>query len=200
MGLGNIIDKAGLTKSNLKEAAKLGAGAGAFPFVYGLLQSQVLLRASPTTFAQGTPAEMATRAIAGVVLGHVTGKMLKQPAMGDGMVASAVGSVVRDLVAPMFNPAVAVTQAAITATEQATGQPQASDVNPTGSGMAGLRGLGNMRYGRDPSILFGVGTPDMSATNMFNGATVAIENGNGPMAGATVAVEPESRFAASFGA
>lgn len=193
MKLGNIIDKAGLTKSNLKEAAKLGLGAGAFPFVYGLIQSQLLLRASPATFAQNTYGEYAARALSGVILGSVTNRMLKMPAVGDGMVASAVGSVVRDLLAPMFNPAAKAAQQAVTAAEQ-SGSDQMSGVNPLGRGLAGFSGLGAYR---DPSMLFGVGTPDMSASRMFNGATVAIESSNG-LQGATVAIEPQSNFAAAF--
>lgn len=189
MRLGNLIDKAGLTKSNLKEAAKLGAGAGLFPFVYGLLQSQVGLRFAPSIFAQGSYTEYAARAISGVVLGQLAGKLTKMPQLGDGMVASAVGSVVRDVLAPMFNPAAAAAQAAVTAAER-SGQDQMSGVNPLGRGLAGLGAY-------NPATLLGVGTPDMSATRMFNGATVAIEQG-GQMAGATVAIEQPSSFAAAF--
>lgn len=190
MKLGNIIDKAGLTRSNLMEAAKLGVGAGLFPFAYGLIQKG-LLKASPTMFAQGTWSEYATRALSGVVLGSVTTRVLKQGAMGDGMVASAVGSVFRDLAAPLFNPAAAATQAAVTAAEASTGEAQISGVNPLGRGLAGLSGLS-----ADPSLLFGVGTPDMSASRMFSGATVAIEQGG--MSGATVAIEPQQNFAGVF--
>lgn len=189
MRLGNIIDKAGLTKSNLKEAAKLGVGAGLFPFVYGILQSQVGLRFAPSVFAQGTYSEYAIRATSGVVLGHLTGKLAKMPAVGDGMVASAVGSVVRDLLAPMFNPAAAAAQQAVKAAEM-TGQDQMSGVNPLGRGLAGLGAY-------NPTNLFGVGTPSLSAAPMFDGATVAIESG-GQMSGATVAIEQPGRFAAAF--
>jgi hypothetical protein len=193
MKLGNIIDKAGLTRSNLMEAAKLGVGAGLFPFAYGLIQKG-LLRASPTMFAQGTYSEYATRALSGVILGSVTTRVLKQGAMGDGMVASAVGSVFRDIAAPLFNPAAKAQQAAVTATEAATGEAQMSGVNPLGRGLAGLNGLSG--FAADPSLLFGVGTPDMSASRMFSGATVAIEQGG--MSGATVAIEPQQNFAGVF--
>ena len=191
MKLGSLIDKAGLTKSNLKEALKLGVGAGAFPFLYGILQSQVGLRISPKLFAQNTPGEYAVRALSAVVLGTVAGRLTKMGAVGDGMVASGVGSVFKDLLAPMFNPAAKAAQQAVTAAEQ-TGQDQVSGINPLGRGLAGLGA-----YGRDPSMLFGVGTPDMSAQRMFNGATVAIESG-GQMSGATVAIEPAGNFAAAF--
>ena len=194
MKLGNLIDKAGLTKSNLMEAAKLGLGAGAFPFVYGLLQSKLLLKASPTMFAQGTPGEYAARALSGVVLGALTTRIAKQGAMGDGMVASAVGSVVRDLVAPMFNSSAAASQAAVTAAEMSTGESQMSGVNPMGRGLAGIGGFAG--FASDPSMLFGVGTPDTGASRMFNGATVSIQEG--PMSGATVAIESGNNYAAAF--
>lgn len=194
MKLGNLIDTAGLTKSNLKEAVKLGLGAGAFPFVYGLIQSKLLLRASATTFAQGTPAEYATRALAGVMLGALTNRLAKMPAVGDGMVASAVGSVVRDLVAPMFNPAAAASQAAVTAAEK-SGIDQMSGINPLGRGLAGLGNLAGLSA--NPAMLFGVGTPDTSAGRMFSGATVAIQENNG-FHGATVAIEPSNNFAGAF--
>ena len=195
MKLGTLVDQAGLTKSNLKDALKLGLGAGAFPFVYGLIQSKVLLMASPKTFAQGAPGEFAARALAGVVLGSLTTRLAKQPMVGDGMVASAVGSVVRDLIAPMMNPAAAAAQSAVTTAESTTAQPQMSGVNPMGRGLAGFAGLGSLAA--DPSLLFGVGTPDTSANRMFNGATVAIESG-GNLSGAAVAIEQSPSFAGVF--
>jgi hypothetical protein len=198
MKLGNIAEKAGLSKRNLMEAAKLGAGAAAFPFVYGLIQSKALLRLSPK-FAQNTPAEYVTRALSGVILGALTNRLLKQPALGDGMAAAAVGSTIKDIIAPMLNPSAAAAQAAITATEQATGESQMSGTNPLGRGLAGfgagLRGLGQTE---DRALLFGVGTPDMSGAAMFSGATVAIEDTTSGLSGATVAIEEPTNFAASF--
>lgn len=193
MKLGNLVAQAGLTKSNLMEAAKLGVGAGLFPFAYGLIQSQLLLRVSPAMFAQNTLGERVARVLSGVVLGTVTAKMAKQPSMGDGMMASAVGSVIRDVAAPLFNPAAKVAQDSVTAAEQMQGIGQMSGINPLGRGLAGL---GAMPSG-DPSLLFGVGTPDTSAGRMFNGATVAIEQSGG-LQGATVAIEPSSNFAGAF--
>lgn len=202
MKLGNIVEKAGLTKRNLMEAAKLGAGAAIFPFAYGFLQSNLLLRMSPS-FAQNTYAEYAARAVSGVVLGSLTAKLARQPSMGDGMMASAVGSVFKDIAAPMLNPSAAAAQAATTAAEQATGQSQMSGINPLGRGLAGLGlgynasgGLGYNASG-DRALLFGVGTPDLSGAAMFSGATVAVEENNG-LAGATIAVEEPSNFAAAF--
>jgi hypothetical protein len=193
MKLGNLVTQAGLTKSNLMEALKLGFGAGLFPFAYGLIQSQLLLRASPQMFAQNSYGEYAARALSGVVLGSLTTKVLKQPMMGDGMVASAVGSVFRDLAAPMFNPAAKAAQDAIRTSEEA-GMDQMSGVNPLGRGLAGLgTGLG---YTYNPTALFGVGTNAGSVAGMFDGATVAIESG-GNLSGATVAIEP-SGFASSL--
>lgn len=192
MKLGNLITQAGLTKSNLMDAAKLGLGAGLFPFAYGLIQKG-LLKASPAMFAQGTYTEYAARALSGVVLGSLTSKLAKQPIMGDGMVASAVGSVVRDIAAPLLNPAARASQAAVTAAEASSGEAQMSGVNPLGRGLAGTNLSG---FAADPSLLFGVGTPDTSAGRMFNGATVAIEQGG--MSGATVAIEPSQSFAGVF--
>ncbi len=185
------LSKLGLSKSNLMNALKLGAGAAMFPFAYGFLRSQVLLRMSPQYFAQGTWVELMTRGLSGVMMGGL-GKKFLGASMGDGIVASAVGSVATELAASLMNPAAAAANSLVTATEQATGQDQMSGINPMGRGLAGL-GYG----GRDNSLLFGVGTPDMRANKMFNGATVAIESG-GPMSGATVAIESENGFAGAL--
>ena len=61
--------------------------------------------------------------------------------------------------------------------------------------MRAMAGLG--RVAADPTMLFGVGTPDMSASRMFNGATVAVEEG-GPMSGASVSIETPSAFAGAL--
>jgi hypothetical protein len=208
MKLGTIIDSAGLTKSNIKEGVKLGAGAMAFPFAWSFLQGQLLLRASPAMFAQGTAPEMALRAIGGVMLGSLVSKRLKQPAIGDGIVASAVGSVAKDIASRLMNPAAAAVQDAVTSAEQATGASQMSGISPLGRGLAGLRvGGGNFaatsRNG-NPAMLFGVGTPNMSAAKMLSGATVAIEQkSNSGLRGATVAVQNVPKrgpsVAATFG-
>lgn len=181
LSLGSLTSMLGLSKSNLMEAAKLGLGAAAFPFVYGMLQS-LLLKWS-ATFAQKGAAEYALRIVAGLALGQVGRKYLGT-SVGDGMMASAVGSVATDLLAPMVNRSAAAANAAINASEQATGVPQMSGVNPLGRGLAGLGAMQN------DSLLFGVGTPDLSGASMFNGATVAIEQGG--LSGATVAVETPS--------
>lgn len=194
MKLGNVVEKAGLTKRNLMEAAKLGAGAAAFPFVYGFLQSNLLLRLSPSMFAQNTYGEFAARALSGVVLGTLTAKLAKQPSIGDGMMASGVGSAMKDLIAPMFNPSAKAAQAAVTAAEMSTGESQMSGINPMGRGLAGL----GYNAGGDQSLLFGVGTPDLSGAGLFAGATVAVEDTSSRLAGATIAIEQPNQFAASF--
>ncbi|MDE2022257.1 MAG: hypothetical protein KGI71_05105 [Patescibacteria group bacterium] len=179
---GNLPNTLGLTKSNLMEAAKLGAGAAAFPFAYGVVQGQLLLKASPTTFAQNTPAEMGVRAISGVILGALVNKMggAKLRSVGDGVMASAVGSVFKDIVSSWMNPAAQAAQAATQAAEQATGQSQMSGVNPLGRGLAGLGAL--------PAGQFPLG-----------GATVAVEEVHaGGLHGATVAIN-EGNFAAALG-
>lgn len=187
MRLGNILDTAGLTKQNLMKAAKLGVGAGLFPIVYGYLRGMAVSRGY---LAQGTPLELAARAVAGVALGTLAGRYGQREA-GDGMMASAVGTIVSDLVAPMLNPAAKAAQTAAKA-EELQGVPSFSASNPMGVGLAGL-GYGAQG---DQSLLFGVGTPDMSANRMFAGATVAIEQPG--LSGATVAIEQPSAFAGSL--
>lgn len=181
LSLGSLTSMLGLSKSNLMEAAKLGLGAAAFPFVYGMLQS-LLLRWS-TAFAQKGAPEYGLRILAGLALGSASRKYLGA-SVGDGMMASAVGTVVTDVLAPMVNRSAAAANAAVNQAEATTGVSQMSGVNPLGRGLAGLG------Y-QDQSLLFGVGTPDLSGASMFNGATVAIEQSS-PLAGATVAIEPAS--------
>lgn len=192
MKLGNLVQSAGLNKKNLMRALKFGIGAGAFPFVYGALQSNLLLRASPSMFAQNTPGEYAARGLSGVILGGLTATLLKQPEIGIGMTAMAVGLVLKDIAAGFISPAASAAQAVVKAEEQATGIGQMSAINPMGRGLAGL-GYGAQR---DQSLLFGVGTPDMSANRMFNGATVAIEEQG--FSGATVAIERSNAFAGAL--
>lgn len=182
MSFKGLTAKLGLSKSRLMEAVKLGLGAAVFPFAYGFLRSQVLMKASAQHFASGAPVELATRALSGVVLGSLLKGFVPGSLGGsfaDGMAASAVGSTLNDLIAPMMNPAAAAAQSAVQATEAATGQTQVSGMNPLG------RGLG----AANTQLLFGVGTPDLSGAAMFNGANVAIEQSRGGMAGATVAFE-----------
>jgi hypothetical protein len=179
LSLGSLTSMLGLSKSNLVEAAKLGLGAAGFPFVYGFLQS-MLLKWSPM-FAQKGPAEYGLRILAGLALGGVSRKYLGS-SVGTGMVASAVGTVFQDVVAPMVNRSAAAANSAVNSAEAATGVSQMSGVNPLGRGLAGFG------YGGDQSLLFGAGTPDLSGASMFGGATVAIEQG-GSLNGATVAIE-----------
>lgn len=190
MRLGNILDTAGFTKSNLMEAVKLGLGAGLFPFIYGIAQSQ-LLKVSPRFFAQGTPSEYLARGLVGVAAGTLVARKLGQRSMGDGMMASAVGSVVRDVLANFTNPAAAAAQASVKAAEMSTGESQVSGINALGRGLAGS-GLGN------DAFLFGAGTPNANAIGgMFGAATVAIED-RGGLGGATVAIEQPAFAGALF--
>lgn len=192
MKLGNLVQSAGLNMKNIVRALKFGVGAGAFPFVYGALQSKLLLKASPTMFAQNTPGEYAARGLSGIILGGLVATMVKQPEIGIGMTAMAVGLVLKDIVAGFMSPSASAAQAVVKAEEQATGVGQMSGVNPMGTGLAGL-GYGSQR---DQSMLFGAGTPDMSANRMFNGATVAIEEHG--FSGATVAIERSPSFAGAL--
>ena len=184
MKLGNLVEKAGLTKNNLKEAVKLGAGAAAFPFAYSLLQG-ALVKQWPTMFAQHTPGEYVTRALSGVMLGSVVAnRLLKQPMVGDGIVASAVGSVFRDLLASYTSPAADAAQKTVTAAEMSSGTQQNTTTAPMGSGLAGL-GLG-----RAPALA------GYNGVSGLHGATLAIEESR-PLAGATIAIE-QPNFAAAL--
>lgn len=190
MRLGNILDTAGLNKSTLMEALKLGLGAGLFPFVYGIAQSQ-LLKVSPSFFAQGTPSEYAARGILGVVAGTITARQFGQRSVGDGMMASAVGSIVRDVLAGFTNPAAAAAQASVKAAEMTTGESQVSGINALGRGLAGvgLGGLAGVGLGnQNEALLFGVGTNAGGLAGMFGAATTAIEDRTG-LNGATVSIE-----------
>jgi hypothetical protein len=160
MKLGNLPAKLGLTKSNLMEGAKLGAGAALFPVVYNLIRENLLLKASPASFAQGTVVERVTRMVAGLAIGATTRRML-DGSFGDGMVASAIGSVASEVMMGFMSPAASA---------------------PIGR-LAGPVGA------MDQNLLFGVGTPNMAGASMFNGATVAVEE-TGGFSGATVAIEP----------
>jgi hypothetical protein len=189
MRLGNILDTAGLNKPTIMEAVKLGLGAGAFPFVYGFLQTQ-LLKASPM-FAQGTATEFAARAVAGLALGTITSRQFNQRSLGDGMMASAVGSVFRDLLARYTNPAAAAIQANVKAAEMTTGEAQSTATNATATGIEGLAGFAGRNFGNvgntNDTLLYGVGTPNMQAAGMFGAATVAVEQSG--FSGATLAIE-----------
>jgi hypothetical protein len=181
MKLGNLPAKLGLTKSNLMEGAKLGAGAALFPVVYNLIRENLLLKASPASFAQGTVVERVTRMVAGLAIGATTRRML-DGSFGDGMVASAIGSVASEVMMGFMSPAASAAQAQAQASEQVSGLGAYSASNPIGR-LAGPVGA------MDQNLLFGVGTPNMAGASMFNGATVAVEE-TGGFSGATVAIEP----------
>lgn len=179
MKLGNLPAKLGLTKSNLMDGVKLGAGAALFPVAYNLARENLLLKWSPTNFAQGTMVERITRVVAGLALGSLT-RAKVDGSFGDGMVASAIGSVASEVIMKFMSPQAAAQAAATTAAEAATGQGVMSGINPMGRPLAGLAAGGS-------DLLFGVGTPNMAGASMFNGATVAVEEGG--FSGATVAIE-----------
>lgn len=193
MRLGNLIDNAGLTKAALMKALPFAAGALLFPIVYGQLQSRLLLKASPSMFAANSWGERAARILSGLVLGGLTASMGGQKDAGMGMTIMALAQVGGDIITGFINPASAAAQAVVKAEEAATGVGQMSAINPMGRGLAGL-GYGSQQ---DQSMLFGVGTPDMSANRMFNGATVAIEEAGG-FSGATVAIQPSNAFAGAL--
>jgi len=200
-----LLSKLGLTKSNIVDVAKLGGGAALGITSADLLQSRVLVK-------NGVPMIPPNygpwfNIAYGIVTGGLAAKFLGSR-IGLGWAAGAAGVGISALIASFISPPVAASAAAATAAES-TGD-QANAVQGFGFGrafapsLAGLAGLGRVRRsGGTSPLLFGVGTPDMSAARMFSGATVAIEP-TGPMAGATVAIEPAGglaggpNFAAAF--
>jgi len=86
-------------------------------------------------------------------------------------------------------PAIPMPQSQTEAAQEQAGQDSMSGLSGLGHGFRSLGALG-----AGASQVYGVGTPDMSAARMFNGATVAIEE-TGGMSGATVQIEEPSAFA-----
>lgn len=197
-GFGNITATLGLQKSNLMTAAKLGVGAAAGITLGDLLQSRVLVRnGTPMIPVRWAPLFHALFGIAG---GTIVRKKIGND-YGIGMMAGGVGIAVSALLGQILSRTMGASGSAAQATEEAGGGGQS--VAGFGLGrayapsMRALAGLG--RTTSDPTMLFGVGTPDMSGAGLFNGATVAIENSNG-LQGATVAIENTGRggFASTF--
>ena len=184
-GLGNLLAPVKeLTKKEvLVSAAKLGVGATAGIVGTNFLLSRVLVRG-------GVPLVPATwRPLATAVVGIVGGGLAKRfvgEKIAVGMTAGAVGVAISMLVDRFTAQAPAEVVAA--AQEQA-GQDSMSGLSGLGHGFRSLGALG-----AGASQVYGVGTPDMSASRMFNGATVAIEE-TGGMSGATVQIEEPSAFA-----
>mgnify|MGYP001594861794 CR=1 FL=1 len=195
-GLGTIQATLGLQKSNLMTAAKLGVGAAAGITLGDLLQSQVLVKNGvPIVPVRWAPLFHALFGIAG---GTIVRKKIGND-YGIGMMAGGVGIAMSALLGMVLSRTMSASGSAAAMTEDAGGGAQAGVGFGLGRAFAGsmrsLSGLG--RTTSDPTLLFGVGTPDMSGAGLFNGATVAIEQSNG-LQGATVAIEPSGRGFASI--
>ena len=181
------------TKANLKEAFKLGLGAAAGITITDLLLSRVLVRnGSPMVPVKWSPLAIPVGAW---LLSRAALKLKLGPSVADGMLAGGVGVGMSALLARFTSPAMAVTTESASMTEEGGGP--VSGTAGFGLGRAFAPGLGAMRTTRrSGSALYGVGTPDMRAAKMLNGATVAIEDAG--LRGATVAFEDAGNFAASF--
>lgn len=173
--LGNFVDT---LKGNAMDYVKLGVGATLGIIATDLAMSKVLVRDGVPLI----PDKWASLAIA--ALGIVGGEAVKKydRDLGTGVIAGTVGVAASSLAAKLIGPAV--------------GAPAAAS--------AAVQGFGNGRVfsgfgyaapalGAGGQSVYGIGTPDMSANRMFNGATVAFEEG-GAMAGASVQFE-ENGFA-----
>ena len=193
LGLGTITSALGINRTRPKDILALGAGSVAAITLGDLLQSRVLVKnGAPMVPMSLAPAFSAAF---GIVLGGLA-KKKGYHNVGDGMIAGGVGVGISALIAKFTSPMVSASSAAAAASEDAGSEPQA--MSGFGFGRVFARGLGSLgRLGADQSLLFGVGTPDMSGARMFNGATVAVEEPS-MLAGATVAIENPNAFAASL--
>ena len=199
-GLGNIASMVGLTKGSLMEYVKLGAGAAAGITLTDLALSRVLVRdGAPIVPVQWSPAAIAVLSVIG---GNIVAKKVDAK-VGTGMIAGGVGLAIAEVVKRFTAPAATATNAAAASAEVSGYGAQTLAGFGAGRafapGLGGFAGLGAVSRGGNGQMLFGVGTPDMSANRMFNGATVAIEDSN-QMNGATVQYEDAgvSGFAGSL--
>lgn len=200
LGLGSLVSAVVPSKSSLKDALKLGAGAAAAVTLADLAQNKLLVKGGvPMVPVSWAPVFTAAF---GIVAGGIVSRKWSGE-VGKGMVAGGVGVGIAALIAKYTSPMTAASAASAEAAEDAGMGPQAVAGLGFGRtyargtrGLAGLSGLGRSRMPQDPSMLFGVGTPDMRAARAFNGATVAIEQPG--LAGATVAIQQPSMFAGAL--
>lgn len=182
------------SKANLKEALKLGAGAAGAITVTDLMLSRLLVRnGAPLVPVKWSPLAIPVGAW---LLSRLATRFGFGGAWADGMVAGGVGVGISALLARFTAPAMAAsTESAAMAEESGYG---AQGVQGFGLGRAFAPGLGRVgRVGRARgAALYGVGTPDMRASKMLGGATVAIEDGS--LRGATVAFEDTRGFAGTL--
>lgn len=197
--IGQLKNLIPLKKGDLMEALKLGAGSVAAITLTDLLMSRVLVKDG----APVIPQRWAPLVIAGMSLvgGQMVSKKFDRD-IGLGMIAGGVGVAVSALVGKMISPAVEATTAAAASTEAAGAPAQQTGGFGFGRayapGLGGFAGLGRLAARNPGSAVYGIGTPDMSANRMFNGATVSIEEANGAMAGATVEYEDSNAFAGAL--
>lgn len=177
LSLGSLTRTLHLPSMNeAKHYAKLGAGVVAGSVGTNMAVDR-LAAAIPSVAGVIPPVAMPfVKTALGIAAGGIIAKKLDKDA-GAGFIAgaasiaaAAVIQMVLDKVAP------SVAQETAPATE-------------------GMSGLGRLPAG---SHIYGVGTPDVGAARMFAGATVAMEEVGGPMAGATIQFEPTSNFAGAI--
>ena len=193
LGLGQL-SRLVPNKVAIKTGLALGLGAGAGIAGTDFLLSRVLVRnGRPIVSVMWTP-------LVGALVALVGGGLVKAKyaTFGTGIIAGGIGIGIAGLIARYTSPATGASATTAEMAEEAGAGGQA--VAGFGLGRAFAPGLGGLGYhggaGRSP-MLFGVGTPDMSASAMFNGATVAMEEG-GPMSGASVSIETPSMFAGAL--
>lgn len=197
LGLMSMVKSVVPSKSDFKDAFKLGLGAAGAITLTDLLLSRALVRnGAPMIPVAWNPLAIPVGAW---ILSRIAIKLKLGNMVADGMIAGGVGVGMSALLARFTSPAMAASTASAAVTEDQGGGVQGVQGFGFGRafapGVAGFAGLGAMRSRRGAS-LYGVGTPDMSAARMLSGATVAIEDGG--LRGATVAYEDSSNFASAL--
>ena len=189
LGIGTLTAplKALVNKKNLTDALKLGGGAAGGIVGANLLMSRVLVKdGRPLVPDAWAPAATAVLGM----LGAGIAKQFVGPTVATGIIAGTVGVAISKMVDRFMSPAPAV---AVAAEQAAAGADSMS-----GLSFAGLSGSGIAGALPSSTSLYGVGTPDMSGAQMFNGAAVAIEQTGGPMGGAAVEIENSQSIAGIF--
>lgn len=193
--LGDLGDLGEGLKDTVKDAAFLGGGAAAGIFGVDFLMSKVLV-------SNGTPlVPVKWSPLAGAALGVVAGMFLRKKVNEDfglGVVAGTVGLALSSYAGQLISPTMAAATAQASAAEASGAGTAATSGFGFGRALAGIGlrggGFGAVRQVPQRELLFGVGTPDMSAAGMFGGANVAIEE-SGQIHGASVAFEESSPLA-----
>ncbi len=194
LGLGTLLApiKDLTRKETLMNAAKLGAGAAGGIVGANFLLSKLVKDGQPIVPRKWSPLAMA---VAGVLGGGIAKRFVGDK-IATGIIAGTVGAALSQVVMGFAAPAVAAVEQSASAHEDAGMGPQMGGLGTGRAFARGLAGLsGRALSAGGASQVYGIGTPDMSASRMFNGATVAIEETGGQMAGATVEIEETSNLA-----